>query len=114
LPAKLRRTCLSRIADSAKVDNPPHTGQRRSPGRREPVRQLTPLRNQCGTVYLSQSSFETHWRFYYLDSRLEGVRPFLGFAYYYYKQSETSGEIGNMARIQSFGPEFGVNFSFEL
>jgi len=70
------------------------------------------LRNQGGTVYLSQSSFETHWRVYYIDARLEGLRPFLGFAYYFYKQSETSGEIGNMARMQSFGPEFGVNYSF--
>lgn len=72
------------------------------------------LRNQGGTVYLSQSSFETRWRLYYMDRRLAGVRPFLGFAYYFYKQSETSGEIGNMARMQSFGPEVGVFYSFEL
>jgi len=70
------------------------------------------LRTQGGTVYLSQASFETHWRLFYVDPQLIGLRPFLGIAYYYYKQSETSGAIGNMARLQAFGPEVGINYSF--
>jgi hypothetical protein len=72
------------------------------------------LRNQGGTVYLSQSSFETHWRLYYVDQHLMGLKPFLGFAYYFYKQAEASREIGNLARMQAFGPEFGVNYSFRF
>jgi hypothetical protein len=72
------------------------------------------LRSQGGTVYLSQSSFETRWRIYYTNPQLRGLSPFLGLAYYFYKQSETSGGIGNMARMQSLGPEFGVNYSFKL
>jgi hypothetical protein len=71
-------------------------------------------RSQGGTVYLSQSSFETHWRLYYMDRRLQGFYPFLGFAYYYYRQAETSAGIGNLARMQSLGPEFGVAYSFRL
>ncbi len=72
------------------------------------------LRNQRGTVYLSQASFETHWRVFYLDSRLLGLKPYLGIAYYFYKQAETSGEIGNLARLQAFGPEVGVSYGFKL
>ncbi len=71
------------------------------------------LRNEGGTVYLSQSTFETHWRVVYSDpARLWGIRPFLGWSYYYYRQAETSGEIGNLARLQSYGPEIGASFSF--
>ncbi len=71
------------------------------------------LRSQGGTVYLSQSTFETHWRVVYSDpARLWGIRPFLGWSYYYYRQAETSGEIGNLARLQSYGPEIGASFSF--
>lgn len=71
------------------------------------------LRNQGGTVYLSQSTFETHWRVIYDDpQRLWGIRPFLGWSYYYYKQAETSGEIGNLVRLQSYGPEIGASYSF--
>jgi hypothetical protein len=65
-------------------------------------------------VYLSQSSFENHWRLYYMDRRLRGVHPFLGFEYYYYRQAETSAAIGNLARMQSLGPEFGIAYSFHL
>jgi hypothetical protein len=72
------------------------------------------LRNEGGTVYLSQSSFNTDWRIYYLDSRLSGLKPFLGMGYYYYRQAETSGEIGNLARMQAFGPEVGVDYSFSF
>lgn len=72
------------------------------------------LRNQGGTVYLSQSSFETDWRIFYFDRRLSGLIPFLGFGYYFYRQAETSGEIGNLARMQAFGPQVGVDYSFHL
>jgi hypothetical protein len=72
------------------------------------------LRSQGGNVYLSQSSFETHWRLYYIDQRLMGLKPFLGFVCYFYKQAETSREIGDLARMQAIGPEFGVNYSFRF
>ncbi|HTY56758.1 MAG TPA: hypothetical protein VMB26_16250 [Candidatus Binataceae bacterium] len=72
------------------------------------------LRSEGGTVYLSQSGFQTHWRIYYLDAALMGLRPFLGMVYYYFRQAETSSEIGNLARMQAFGPEVGLNFSFNL
>jgi hypothetical protein len=71
-------------------------------------------RNDNGTVYLSQSSFQNNWRLYYMDRRLRGVHPFLGFEYYYYRQAETSAGIGNLARMQSLGPEFGIADSFQL
>lgn len=71
------------------------------------------LRTQGGTVYLSQATFETHWRVIYNDPhRLLGIRPFLEWSYYYYKQGETSGEIGNLMRLQSYGPEIGASYSF--
>ncbi|HLI81627.1 MAG TPA: hypothetical protein VKV03_16680 [Candidatus Binataceae bacterium] len=71
------------------------------------------LRSQGGTVYLSQSTFETHWRLVYSDPAfMWRIRPFLGWTYYYYKQAETSGGIGNLIRLQSYGPEFGASYSF--
>ena len=71
------------------------------------------LRTQGGTVYLSQSTFETHWRIIFNDpARCWGIRPFLGWSYYYYKQAETSGGIGNLIRLQSYGPELGASYSF--
>jgi len=69
-------------------------------------------RSQGGEVYLSQSTFETHLRMVYSNERLWGVRPFLGFSYYYYKQTETSGGIGNLIRLQTYGPEFGISSSY--
>lgn len=72
------------------------------------------LRNQGGTVYLSQSEFETHGRVVYSNPSFAGFRPFLGFAYYYYKQAETSGTIGNLIRLQTYGPEVGLSYSFVL
>jgi hypothetical protein len=57
------------------------------------------MRYRDGTAYLPQSGFETRLRLYYMDSRLRGPRPFLGFEYYYYKQAATSRGIGNLARI---------------
>lgn len=44
--------------------------------------------------------------------RLWGIRPSIGWSYYYYKQAETSGEIGNLIRLQSYGPEIGASYSF--
>ena len=71
------------------------------------------LRSQGGTVYLSQSTFETHWRVIYDDpGGLWGIRPFIGWSYYYYKQAETSGGIGNLIRLQSYGPEIGASYNF--
>ena len=71
------------------------------------------LRSEGGTVYLSQSTFETHWRVIYDDAPwLWGIRPFVGWSYYYYKQTETSGGIGNLIRLQSYGPEVGASYSF--
>jgi len=70
------------------------------------------LRTQDGTVYLSQSSFENHWRVYWLMPALRRLRPFLGFTFYYYKQTETSREIGNLARLMTYGPELGASYSF--
>jgi hypothetical protein len=71
------------------------------------------LRSEGGTVYLSQSTFDTHWRVIYNNpEQLWGIRPFLGWSYYYYRQAETSGGIGNLIRLQSYGPEFGASYSF--
>ena len=71
------------------------------------------LRSEGGTVYLSQSTFETHWRIAYNNpARLWGIQPFLGWSYYYYKQAETSGGIGNLIRLQSYGPEIGATYAF--
>jgi hypothetical protein len=72
------------------------------------------LRSQKGTVYLSQSEFETHWRLVYGNSALAGLRPFVGFSYYYCRQAETSREIGNLIRLQAYGPEVGISYSFRL
>jgi hypothetical protein len=71
------------------------------------------LRNETGTVYLSQSSFETHGRVAYYDLALRGVRPYLGVNYYYYKQAETSGQISNLIRLQTYGPEIGLSYNFQ-
>ena len=71
------------------------------------------LRSEGGTVYLSQSTFDTHWRLIYNNpQQLWGIRPFLGWTYYYYRQAETSGGIGNLMRLQSYGPELGASYSF--
>jgi hypothetical protein len=72
------------------------------------------LRTQGGTVYLSQSEFENHWRLVYSNPMLDGFHPFVGFTYYYYKQAETSGGIGNLVRLQTYGPEVGISYSFSL
>ena len=69
------------------------------------------LRSENGTVYLSQSSFETHWTVSYYNAALRGVHPYLGIDYYFYKQAENSHSLGNLIRLQSFGPEFGVSYS---
>jgi hypothetical protein len=70
------------------------------------------LRQEGGTVYLSQSSFEGHWRIVYLSPALRGLHLFAGFAFYYYKQAETSETIGNLIRLTDYGPEVGLRYAF--
>src|SRR5713101_8779531 len=56
------------------------------------------LRSQGGTVYLSQSSFETHWRIYYIDQHLMGSNPFSAWP-------TTSTSRHSMTRRQRFAFE---------
>jgi len=71
------------------------------------------LRDEGGTVYTSQWSFETHWRLrYHHPAWLGALQPFLGISYYYYRQNEQSREDGNFLRLSTVGPEFGVTYSF--
>ena len=70
-------------------------------------------RNERGTVYLSQSSFETNWRLLYSDPALCGVTPFVGFNYYYFKIAETGSGVGNLLRIQQYGPQLGFMYSLQ-
>jgi hypothetical protein len=54
-----------------------------------------------------------HCRVGYSNPRwLGGVKPIVGFNYYFYSQSEISQEDGNLIRLSSFGPEFGLAYSF--
>lgn len=69
-------------------------------------------RDEGGTVYDSQSGFETHWRAIYSSPTLRGFSPFLGMDYNYTKYAQTSDGVGNLLRVQMFGPELGFNFSF--
>ena len=69
-------------------------------------------RSEGGTVYDSQSGFETHLRLIYSNSRLRGFSPFLGFNYNYSKYTQTSAGVYNFLRVQMIGPELGFNFSF--
>ena len=71
------------------------------------------LRDEGGPIYLSQSSFETHWRVSYYNPFLRGLGPYLGFNYYYFKEAETSGQIGNLVRLQTYGPEIGFSYNFQ-
>lgn len=71
------------------------------------------LRDEGGTVYTSQWSFETHWRLYCVDAPyLSGLQPFIGLGYFYYRQNEQSHEDGNFIRLSAVGPEFGVSYRF--
>jgi hypothetical protein len=73
----------------------------------------SPFHPEPGTIALSQSSFEVHCRVGYSNPRwLGGVKPIVGFNYYFYSQTETSQEDGNLIRLSSFGPEFGLAYSF--
>jgi hypothetical protein len=68
-------------------------------------------RDERGTVYDSQSGFETHLRLIYSNSRLHGFSPFVGVNYNYSRYSQTSAGVGNFLRVQMIGPELGINFS---
>ena len=71
------------------------------------------LRDEGGTVYTSQWSFETHWRLYYVNAPyLAGLQPFIGLGYFYYRQNEHSPEDGNFIRLSVVGPEFGMSYHF--
>ncbi len=68
-------------------------------------------RSEGGTVYDSQSGFETHWRVVYSSPDWRGFSPFAGFNYNYTKYTQTSSGVGNLLRVQLFGPEVGFNWS---
>ncbi len=68
-------------------------------------------RTENGTVYDSQSGFETHWRVIYASPDWRGFAPFAGFNYNYTKYTQTSAGVGNLLRVQLFGPEVGFNWS---
>ena len=68
-------------------------------------------RSEGGTVYDSQSGFETHWRVLYASPNWRGFAPFAGFNYNYTKYTQTSSGVGNLLRVQLFGPEVGFNWS---
>jgi hypothetical protein len=68
-------------------------------------------RSEGGTVYDSQSGFETHWRVIYSRPDWRGLSPFAGFNYNYTKYTQTSSGVGNLLRVQVYGPEVGFNWS---
>ncbi len=68
-------------------------------------------RSEGGTVYDSQSGFETHWRVVYSNRDWRGFAPFAGVNYYYSKYTQTSAGVGNLLRVQMIGPELGFNWS---
>lgn len=68
-------------------------------------------RSEGGTVYDSQSGFETHWRVIYSNREWRGFAPFAGLNYYYSKYTQTSSGVGNFLRVQMYGPEVGFNWS---
>jgi hypothetical protein len=68
-------------------------------------------RTEGGTVYDSQSGFETHWRVVYSNRDWRGFAPFAGVNYYYSKYTQTSSGVGNLLRVQMIGPELGFNWS---
>jgi hypothetical protein len=69
-------------------------------------------RDENGTVYDSQSGFETHLRLIYWNPRMHGISPFVGVNYNYTKYTQTSTGVWNLQRVQMIGPELGFNFSF--
>jgi hypothetical protein len=68
-------------------------------------------RSEGGTVYDSQSGFETHWRIVYESPEWRGFSPFAGVNYNYTKYTQTSSGVGNLLRMQLLGPEVGFNWS---
>jgi hypothetical protein len=68
-------------------------------------------RSERGTVYDSQSGFETHWRVIYSNPDWYRISPFAGMSYWYSKYTQTSDGVGNFLRVQMFGPELGFNWS---
>jgi len=71
------------------------------------------LRPEGGAVYTSQLGFETHGRLLYTNPAwLGAIRPFVGIDYFFFRQFETSHEDGNFIRLSTFGPEFGLSYSF--
>ncbi len=68
-------------------------------------------RSEGGTVYDSQSGFETHWRVVYSNHDWRGFSPFAGVNYNYSKYTQTSSGVGNLLRVQMIGPELGFNWS---
>jgi hypothetical protein len=68
-------------------------------------------RSEGGTVYDSQSGFETHWRIIYANPKMRGFAPFAGLNYNYTKYTQTSSGVGNLLRVQVYGPELGFSWS---
>jgi hypothetical protein len=71
------------------------------------------LRNEGGTVWLSQNGVEAHARILYNDPALLGpFHPMAGMFLYHYSQLEDSHEDGNFIRWFTYGPEWGVSVDF--
>jgi hypothetical protein len=70
------------------------------------------LRNEGGTIWASQNGVEVHFRLLFSHPWLGRIHPMVGFALYYYSQLEDSSEDGNFIRWFTYGPEYGVKFTF--
>jgi hypothetical protein len=70
------------------------------------------LRNEGGTVWLSQNGVEAHARILYSDPMLGPFHLMLGMALYYYSQVERSTEDCNFIRWFTYGPEYGIVATF--
>jgi len=71
------------------------------------------LRDEGGTVWLSQNGVEGHLRLYYSNHGWLGpVRLMAGAFIYYCSQLEDSYEDGNFLRWSNYGPKYGVEWSF--
>src|SRR5262249_512315 len=77
------------------------------------INNVNSLRQEGGTVFLSQTEVHTHGRLVYANAAVLGpMQAFFGIGYAYYRQREASHEDGNFIRLSSVGPEFGVRVSF--
>lgn len=77
------------------------------------INNVNSLRQEGGTVFLSQTEVHAHGRLVYAYAAVLGpMQAFFGIGYVYYRQCETSHEDGNFIRLSSVGPEFGVRVSF--